>query len=107
MPILTKIRRPDLRRTVYVALIAAFVSSIGVAVVLSRTQFNQDIFEGVVMLVAAFFVVTMIWFMGRAAKKLKGEIEDQGRDSRDRRTKFRIIPLRVLDGACARALKLF
>src|SRR5579884_2440155 len=72
---LKKIGRPDLRRTVYIALIAAFVSSIGVAVALSRTQFNQDIIEGVVMLVAAFFVVTMIWFMGRAAKKLKGEIE--------------------------------
>ena len=72
---LNKIGRADLRRTVYIALIAAFVSSIAVAVALSRTQFNQDIFEGVVMLVAAFFVVTMIWFMGRAAKKLKGEIE--------------------------------
>lgn len=74
---LAKIRRPELRRVVYVALAAAFVCSIGVAVVLSRTQFNQDIFEGVVMLVAAVFVVTMIWFMGRAARKLKGEIEDK------------------------------
>lgn len=72
---LSKIQRPDLRRVVYVALAAAFVCSIGVAVVLSRTQFNQDIFEGVVMLLAAVFVVTMIWFMGRAARKLKGEIE--------------------------------
>jgi high-affinity iron transporter len=72
---LSKIRRPDLRRVVYAALAAAFVCSIGVAIVLSRTQFNQDIFEGVVMLVAAVFVVTMIWFMGRAARKLKGEIE--------------------------------
>src|SRR5579864_6015158 len=72
---LSKIQRPDLRRTVYAALVAAFVASLRVAVVLSSTQFNQDIFEGVVMLVAAFFVVTMIWFMGRAAKRLKGEIE--------------------------------
>jgi len=72
---LTKIQRPDLRRTVYIALGAAFICSVGVAVVLSRTQFNQDIFEGVVMLVAAFFVITMIWFMGRAAKRLKGDIE--------------------------------
>jgi high-affinity iron transporter len=72
---LSKIQRPDLRRVVYAALGAAFICSIGVAVILSRTQFNQDIFEGVVMLVAAFFVLTMIWFMGRAAKKLKGEIE--------------------------------
>jgi high-affinity iron transporter len=72
---LSKIKRPDLRRVVYAALAAAFVCSIGVAIVLARTQFNQDIFEGVVMLVAAFFVLTMIWFMGRAAKKLKGQIE--------------------------------
>ena len=72
---LVKIQRPDLRRIVYAALGAAFVCSIGVAVVLSRTQFNEDIFEGVVMLVAAFFVVTMIWFMGKAAKRLKGDIE--------------------------------
>lgn len=74
---LSKIQRSDLGRVVYAALVAAFFSSIGVAVILSRTQFNQDIFEGVVMLVAAFFVLTMIWFMGRAAKKLKGEIESK------------------------------
>ena len=72
---LSKIRRPELRRVVYAALGAAFVCSIGVAVVLSRTQFNQDIFEGWVMLVAALFVISMIWFMSRAAKRLKGEIE--------------------------------
>src|SRR5690348_8131266 len=74
---LAKIQRSDLRRVVYVALAAAFTCSIAVAIVISRTQFNQDIFEGVVMLVAALFVVTMIWFMGRAAKKLKGEIESR------------------------------
>ena len=74
---LSKIQRPDLRRVVYSALSAAFVCSIGVAVALSHTQFNEDVFEGVVMLVAAFFVVTMIWFMSRAAKKLKREIESK------------------------------
>ncbi|HWY70514.1 MAG TPA: Fe-S-containing protein [Terriglobales bacterium] len=72
---LSKIGRPELRRVVYAALGAAFLCSIGVAIVLSRTQFNQDIFEGWVMLVAAFFVITMIWFMSRAAKRLKGDIE--------------------------------
>jgi high-affinity iron transporter len=72
---LSKIGRPELRRVVYAALGAAFLCSIGAAVVLSRTQFNQDIFEGWVMLVAAFFVITMIWFMSRAAKRLKGDIE--------------------------------
>src|SRR2546423_1232269 len=74
---LTKIGRPELRRVVYAALGAAFLCSIAVAIVLSRTQFNQDIFEGWLMLTAALFVISMIWFMSRAAKRLKGEIESR------------------------------
>jgi high-affinity iron transporter len=72
---LAKIGRNDLRRSVYAALGAAFVGSIGVAVLVSRLNLNQDIVEGWVMLVAAFFVVTMIVFMMRTGRKLKGEIE--------------------------------
>jgi high-affinity iron transporter len=72
---LAKINRPDLRKSVYSALAAAFVGSIGVAILISRTSYNQDIFEGWVMLVAAFFVVTMIVFMMRTARYLKGKIE--------------------------------
>ena len=72
---LNKIQRPDLRRAVFFALGSAFAASIGVAVLLSRFQFNEDLFEGWVMLAAAFFVVTMIVFMMRTGKKLKGEIE--------------------------------
>ena len=70
---LTKIGKPELRKTVYAALIAAFLGSIGVAVVLSRTNLNEDVFEGWVMLVAAFFVVTMIIFMMKTGRKLKGQ----------------------------------
>lgn len=72
---LNKIQRPELRKSVFAALVSAFVASIGVAVLLSRFQFNEDLFEGWVMLAAAFFVVTMIIFMMRTGKKLKGEIE--------------------------------
>ncbi len=72
---LTKIRRPELRKTVYAALIAAFLGSIGVAVVISRTHLNEDAFEGWVMLVAAFFVITMVVFMMKTGRKLKGQIE--------------------------------
>jgi high-affinity iron transporter len=72
---LAKIGRNDLRKSVYAALGCAFVGSIGVAVLLSRTKWNQDIFEGWIMLVAAFFVVTMIVFMMKTGRKLKGEIE--------------------------------
>ena len=72
---LAKIGRNDLRKSVYAALASAFVGSIGVAVLLSRTKWNQDIFEGWIMLAVAFFVVTMIIFMMKTGRKLKGEIE--------------------------------
>ena len=72
---LSKINRPELRKSVYAALISAFVGSLGVAALLSRTRWNQDIFEGWVMLAAAFFVVTMIIFMMKTGRKLKGQIE--------------------------------
>src|ERR1700686_578373 len=72
---LAKIGRNDLRKAVYAALGAAFLGSIGVAILISRLNLNQDVFEGWIMLVAAFFVVTMVIFMMRTGRRLKGEIE--------------------------------
>ncbi len=72
---LSKIGRADLRRTVYAALGAAFLGSIAGGVALSYAPINQDKIEGWVMLVAAVFVVSMVIFMMRTARKLKGEIE--------------------------------
>lgn len=74
---LNKIGRADLKRTVIQAIAAAAGCSLLTAVILARTSFNQDVFEGVVMLVAAFFVISMIWFMQRTAKALKGKIESR------------------------------
>ncbi len=74
---LRKIGRPDLHKTVYAALGASLVGSLLAAFALAKTNFNPELFEGIVMLVAAFFVVTMIWFMARAAKSLKKDIESQ------------------------------
>src|ERR1017187_3240117 len=74
---LAKIGRNDLRKAVYAALAAAFAGSIGVAIVVSRFKLNEDIFEGWVMLVAAVFVVTMIVFMMKTGRKLKGQIESK------------------------------
>ncbi len=72
---LSKISRPELKRTVFYALAAAVAASVGVAVVLSRLNFNPDIFEGWIMLAAAVFVVSMIWFMQKTARSMKGQIE--------------------------------
>jgi high-affinity iron transporter len=74
---LTKIGRDDLRKTVYAALGAAFLGSIAMAVAISRLNWNEDVFEGWVMLAAAFFVATVIIFMMRVGRKLKGEIENK------------------------------
>src|SRR5262245_1861645 len=74
---LSKIGRPDLRRTVYIALIAALIGSVAGAVALSYLPVNQDKIEGWIMLVAAGFVVSMVIFMMRTARKLKGEIESR------------------------------
>src|SRR5258708_20025507 len=75
---LAKIGRNDLRKSVYAALGAAFAGSIAVAVVLSRLNWNEDIFEGWVMLCAAVFVLTMIVFMMKTRPKLKTEIKSKG-----------------------------
>ena len=72
---LSKSGRNELKRTVYWSLAAALAASVGIAIILSRLAYNQDIFEGFVELIAAVFVVTMIWYMQRTARKLKGEIE--------------------------------
>jgi len=74
---LTKIERSDLRKSVFAGLAAAVLGSIGVAILISRFNLNQDIVEGWVMLAAAFFVITMISFMMRTGKKMKGEIESK------------------------------
>lgn len=74
---LNKLQRADLRRAVFAGLSAAFLASIAAAVALSRLQLNEDIFEGWIMLAAAFFVITMIVFMMRTGKKMKGEIESK------------------------------
>jgi len=72
---LAKIGRPKLRKAVYAALISAFLGSVAGAVLLSRMHWNQDIFESWIMLAAAFFVITMIVFMMKTGRKLKGQIE--------------------------------
>jgi high-affinity iron transporter len=72
---LTKTGRSELKRTVFFALGSAVAASILGAVILAHTQWNSDIFEGWVMLAAACFVVSMIWFMHRAARTMKGDIE--------------------------------
>lgn len=72
---LSKIGRNELKKTVFWALGAAVAASVAGAIIMARANFNTDIFEGWVMLAAAVFVVSMIWFMHHAARTMKGDIE--------------------------------
>ena len=72
---LSKIGRNELKKTVFWALGTAIAASVLGAVIIARTQFNSDVFEGWVMLAAAGFVASMIWFMNKTARSMRGEIE--------------------------------
>ncbi|MBI3951012.1 MAG: DUF2318 domain-containing protein [Acidobacteria bacterium] len=72
---LRKIGRDDLNRSVYLGLILAVGASLLGAFALSRLNLNEELFEGIAMLVGAVFVGTMIIWMWRTARRLKGEIE--------------------------------
>jgi len=69
--------RAALARYVWTAVALAVLSSGVVAYLLSYWDINEDGFEGVLLLVAAFFVVSMVIWMNRIARKLKKEIESR------------------------------
>ncbi len=72
---LSKIGRSELKRTVFYAIGAAVAASVLAAVIISKLNINSDVLEGWVMLAAAAFVVSMIWFMHRTARSMRGDIE--------------------------------
>jgi high-affinity iron transporter len=72
---LNRTGRANLTRWVWGGVAAAVASSLAVAIALERWKVSEDGFEGVLLLVAAVFVVTMIVWMNRVARHLKTEIE--------------------------------
>lgn len=72
---LSRTGRAQLARYVWYGVAAAAALSLGVAILLERWRISEDGFEGVMYLVAAVFVVTMILWMNRVARHLKKEIE--------------------------------
>jgi high-affinity iron transporter len=72
---LNRTGRSRLARWVWGGVAAAVASSLAVAIALERWKISEDGFEGVLLLVAAVFVVTMIVWMNRVARHLRSEIE--------------------------------
>lgn len=74
---LTRTGRSQLARFVWYGVAAAAALSLAVAILLERWRISEDGFEGVMYLVAAAFVITMIVWMNRVARHLKKEIEQK------------------------------
>jgi high-affinity iron transporter len=74
---LSRTGRQHLARFAWYGVAAAAALSLAVAIALERWQISEDGFEGVLLLVAAFFVVTMIIWMNRVARHLKKDIEQK------------------------------
>jgi high-affinity iron transporter len=74
---LSRTGRGHLARFAWYGVAAAAALSLGVAIALERLQISEDGFEGLLYLVAAVFVITMIVWMNRVARHLKKDIEEK------------------------------
>jgi len=74
---LSRTGRSQLSRFVWAGVASATALSLAVAIALERFRISEDGFEGLMLLIASFFVVTMIIFMNRVARHLKKEIEQK------------------------------
>ena len=74
---LSRTGRAQLTRFVWYGVSVAAALSLAVAISLERWRISEDGFEGVMYLVAAGFVITMILWMNRVARHLKKEIEQR------------------------------
>lgn len=74
---LRKIARPELERPVWLGVATASLASMGLAVALQHFAWNQETLEGFLLLLSAVLLVTMIIWMKRVARHLRGDIERQ------------------------------
>ena len=74
---LARTGRGHLARFAWYGVAAAAALSLAVAAALERFRISEDGFEGLMLLVASVFVITMIVWMNRVARHLKKEIEQK------------------------------
>jgi high-affinity iron transporter len=74
---LSRTQRTHLARFAWYGVAAATALSLAVAMALERWRISEDGFEGLMLLLAAFFVITMIVWMNRVARHLKKDIEQK------------------------------
>jgi FTR1 family protein len=74
---LSRTGRTRLSRFVWYGVAVAAALSLAVAIALERWQINEDGFEGLLLLLAAAFVISMIIWMNRVARHLRKDIEQK------------------------------
>jgi FTR1 family protein len=74
---LRKTGRANWSPVVWWAVGAAVVASIAGAVVLARLEFNEEAFEGWLLLVGSVFVGSLVYWMWKTGKRMKQEIESK------------------------------
>ena len=77
---LSRTGRSQLARFVWSGVAVAGTLSLALAIALERWQINQDGFEGLLLLLAAVFVISMIVWMNRVARHLRKHIEQKIED---------------------------
>ncbi len=75
MAYLRKTNRGHIVRWVYLALGAAIAASLALGYGFARLSWNQERFEGWIMLAAAAMVASLVYVMWRAGKTLKAQVE--------------------------------
>jgi high-affinity iron transporter len=74
---LARTNRTHLARFAWYGVAAASALSLAIAIGLQRFRISEDGFEGLMLLLASFFVITMIVWMNRVARHLKKDIEQK------------------------------
>jgi FTR1 family protein len=74
---LARTGRSQLSRFVWAGVAVAGALSLAVAIALERWQISEDGFEGLILLLAAVFVISMIIWMNRVARHLRKDIEQK------------------------------
>ncbi|MGE5414889.1 MAG: FTR1 family protein [Syntrophomonadaceae bacterium] len=66
--------RPNLARAVYAAVAVSIVTCLGAGLLFSKAA-NQSLWEGILALVAAALVGSLLFYMKRVSRRLKSDIE--------------------------------
>ncbi len=74
---LSRTARSYLARYVWSGVAAAAAMSLAAAIALERWQVSRDGFEGLLLLVASVFVISMIVWMNRVARRLRSHLESR------------------------------